>query len=319
MIIEDDRDHRDVVREVLDQIIEAHGGGIEVRSEPGRGATFLVRLPLGREARGPQRTMMVCRERARMSVKRSWRHLRCQPVGARSSTACDTLPRVDDSQRASAHRIRAHIERGAGDASRFRAAFSSVPPAERDAWLDLVLGLDEIPADGPALPRGCVPYLPCPVATVLRVVQEAPVRASDVFVDVGAGLGRTATLVHLLTGASAVGLEIQPHLVRAARDLAARLALPRVACVEGDAATLAGRIPIGSVFFLYCPFGGDRLIRVLDDLEQIARTRPLRVCTVDLPLPPRPWLTPICSDAGDLAIYRSTLHEQTLGRGPESR
>ena len=232
---------------------------------------------------------------------------------------CDTLPRVNDSERESAHRIRSQIERNALDASRFQEALLGVPPGERDAWVDLVLGLDEIPADGPALPRGCVPYLPCSVETLLRVVQEAPVRASDVFVDVGAGLGRATTLVHLLTGASAVGLEIQPHLVLAARALAARLALPRVACIEGDAATLAGRIPIGSIFFLYCPFGGDRLARVLDDIEEIARTRPLRVCSVDLPLGPRPWLTPVSSGGGDLAIYRSTLHDETLGRGPGGR
>ena len=189
-----------------------------------------------------------------------------------------------------------------------------VPPTERDAWLDIVFGLGELPDDGPELPRGCVPYLPCPVDALLRMVEQAPVRASDIFVDVGSGVGRAAALVHLLTGASVIGLEIQHHLVLSARDLAARLQISRISCVEGDAATLTGLIATGSVFFFYCPFSGERLAKVLTDLESIARTRTIRVCCVDLPLPPCSWLTLESSASGDLAIYRSTLHDETSGR-----
>ena len=187
----------------------------------------------------------------------------------------------------------------------------SVPAARRDAWLDLVLGLGEMPADGPELPRGCVPYLPCSVDALLRVVDQAEVRSSDVFVDIGSGLGRAGALVHLLTGASVVGLEIQSALALAARELAVRLLLPGVPCIEGDAANLAGRVTIGTVFFLYCPFGGERLAKVLDELESLARTRMLRICCVDLPLPPRAWLTPDPAPFPDLAVYRSTLHLST--------
>jgi SAM-dependent methyltransferase len=214
---------------------------------------------------------------------------------------------MEESHRASAERVRSRIERGLDDPSRFRAALASAPPAERDAWLDLVLGLGELPDDGPALPRDCVPYLPCSVDALVRMVDQARVGASDVFVDVGAGTGRAAALVHLLTGASVIGVEIQPHLVRAARGLAARLPGSRLAWVEGDAAELTGSLTIGSVFFLYCPFSGERLAKVLAGLEPIARTRTIRVCCVDLPLPPCPWLTLEPPYAGDLAIYRSTL------------
>jgi hypothetical protein len=130
---------------------------------------------------------------------------------------------------------------------------------------------------------------------------------ADVFVDVGSGVGRAATLVHLLTGAGAIGLEIQTALVHAARDLARRLPVSRVSTVQGDAAELVGYITIGSVFFLYCPFSGDRLARVLAGLESVARTRTIRVCCVDLPLPPCPWLRPESPPSRDLAIYRSTV------------
>jgi SAM-dependent methyltransferase len=181
----------------------------------------------------------------------------------------------------------------------------NVPPATRDGWLDLVLGVSELTDDGPELPKGCVPYVPSSVDVLLRVVDQAGVRDSDIFVDVGSGLGRASALVHLLTGASVIGLEIQPHLAVAAHDLAARLLLTRLSCVVGDAAELTRFITIGSVFFLYCPFGGRRLARVMADLEDIARTRMLRVCCLDLPLPPCPWLTLDPPLAGDLAIYRS--------------
>jgi SAM-dependent methyltransferase len=186
-----------------------------------------------------------------------------------------------------------------------RAALAAVPPLERDAWVDRALGLGPPPDDGPALPRGCVPYLPCPVDALLRLTAHAQVRASDVFVDVGAGAGRAAVLVHLLTGASVVGLEVQPELVTAARELAARLCLPRVSFVEGDAPRLTAALAEGSVFFLYCPFSGERLAQLLANLEPVARTRTIRVCCLDLPLPPCPWLEPLPPRWPDLALYRS--------------
>jgi SAM-dependent methyltransferase len=193
------------------------------------------------------------------------------------------------------------------DPATFRAALLRVPPAERDAWFDLVLGLGDVPADSAELPRGCVPYLPSAVDALLRLVEQAPVRSSDVFVDVGSGLGRAVALVHLLTGARAVGLEIQGELVRAARDLTKRLELPRVSFIEGDAATRIRALDDGSVFFFYCPFSGDRLAKVLAELERVARTRAIRVCTIDLPLPRCPWLVLQEEEAplGDLTVYRS--------------
>jgi SAM-dependent methyltransferase len=178
--------------------------------------------------------------------------------------------------------LRAGILRGASEPAAFRAAFLAVPPSARDAWVDGVLGLGPVPADGGDLPRGCVPYLPCPVDAIVQVVDQARVGPADVFVDVGSGLGRATALVHLLTGATAVGIEIQRALVAGARDLAARLHLTAVSTIEGDAADVARLAPHGSVFFLYCPFGGERLAKVMRELEAIARTRAIRVRCVDM-------------------------------------
>jgi hypothetical protein len=77
----------------------------------------------------------------------------------------------------------------------------SVPHAERDAWVDALLALPELPADSPGLPAGAVPYLPAGVAEILALVSEAPLREGDELVDLGSGLGRVAILAHLLSGA----------------------------------------------------------------------------------------------------------------------
>lgn len=205
---------------------------------------------------------------------------------------------------ADADRMRRRLAAGDVPPDDFRRALAAVPPDRRDAWVDRAFGLDGLPADGPALPRGCVPYLPSDVDLVLRMLDAAEVTAGDVFVDIGSGVGRVTALAHCVTGAHAIGIEVQPELVRRARALSARLNAERVAVIEGDAAALVGRVPGGTVFFLYCPFSGPRLARVLDDLAALAEARPIRVCSLDLPLPPAPWLTPIWRDAR-LLVCRS--------------
>lgn len=197
---------------------------------------------------------------------------------------------------AAAERMRDDLAAGRVDPTAFDAALQRIPYIERDAWVDAVFGLHELPEDGPALPRGCVPYLPSDVDTLRRMVRAAAITADDVFVDIGAGVGRAMALVRCLTGARAVGIEVQPALAREARDLVARLRMPGVDVIEGDVATLDPRVAVGSVFFLYCPFGGARLQGWLDGLEPVARTREIRVCTVDLPLPAAPWLTEVWRD-----------------------
>jgi SAM-dependent methyltransferase len=212
---------------------------------------------------------------------------------------------VDELHRETARRMRGNLNRGACQATAFRDALDAVPPLDRDAWIDLAFGLGPPPDDGPDLPRGCVPYLPCPVDALLRVVDRARIGPADLFVDIGSGVGRAAAVVGVLTGAAVAGIDVQPELVSAARELAARLRLRGADFVAGDAAELPAPADGGSVFLLYCPFSGDRLDRLLAKLEGIARARPIRMCCVDLPLPARDWLQPVGDADGDLTIWRS--------------
>ncbi len=178
--------------------------------------------------------------------------------------------------------------------SSFRAQLLAVPPLERDAWVDRTLGFAEVPDDGPSLPRDGVPYLPAPVASVLQFVERAKLGSHDVVVDVGAGVGRAALLIHLLTGARCIGVEIQPTLVRIARERASA-----VQFVEGDAA----HCPEADAYFLYCPFSGARLDRWLD--AHRARV----IGCVDMPVLRREWLRAEPGDAVDL--YWSSRNDKT--------
>lgn len=209
--------------------------------------------------------------------------------------------------RSAAERLRSDLREGLVTPAAFREALAEITPGDRDLWLDLLWDIDEIPLDDPELPRGCVPYLPCPVASVLDALDQAGVTSDDVFVDVGSGVGRAALLAHLMTGAGCIGLEIQPTLVRVAQARADWMGLDRLRFLQGDATARVRFITIGTVFFLYCPFGGDWLRHFLDGLAEVARARPIRVCCVDMPPLDAPWLARMPSASLGVDVYRSTF------------
>jgi hypothetical protein len=215
---------------------------------------------------------------------------------------------VDAAERLSAERLRQQLAGGRVAPEQLREALLRVSPRERDAWLDFVLELELPPEDGPELPRGGVPYLPCRVDALLSAIDAAHIRSSDVFVDVGSGVGRAGALVWLLTGAQVLGIEVQPALLEASRQLMARLGNASFTPVGEDARRLPSALARGTVFFLYCPFGGSGLETFLGGLAELAKTRELRLCLVDLPLAPRAWLRLASQADAECAVYRTTLH-----------
>lgn len=197
------------------------------------------------------------------------------------------------------------------DALRFRRAYARVDVARRERFVDRVLGLSTWPDDGDDLPRGCVPYLPSALVVLEEALRRARVGPRDVFVDVGSGVGRALAVAHLLTGAGAIGLEVQGALADRALAMAARVGLPRVRTVRGDATSTIGFMTTGTVFYFFCPFGGARLARTIDALEPLARARPLALCFVDVVVPERAWLRverAASGEEGALVVCRSTLH-----------
>lgn len=204
---------------------------------------------------------------------------------------------MDDALLQRAGAARARIREGGLRGAALRDLLASVPAGDREAFVDVMLGLDGAPADDVALPRGAVPYLPAAVDAVLALASSLP---AGLFVDLGSGLGRVVLLVHLLTGAVARGVEIQPRLVAAARTAAAALGLRDVTFVAANAAD--GPVE-GDVFFLYAPFNGPMLRDVLARIEDLARRRAVVVATLDLDLEGFSWLVRRPTPAPPLAVY----------------
>jgi SAM-dependent methyltransferase len=162
----------------------------------------------------------------------------------------------------------------------------------RDRLVEAYFGLECAPAPGTELPPGpdLIGHHPSAVDAVLRFLREAPVSASDTFVDLGAGDGRTLLLARIATGARALGIELQAPLVARGRAAARRLGV-EVELVHGDARS--GPIEDGTAFFMFTPFVGAALRDVLARLEVIARRRPIVVGALGFELGREaPWLSP---------------------------
>jgi SAM-dependent methyltransferase len=222
---------------------------------------------------------------------------------------------VDESLRLRAHDARARIKSGALRGTPLLELVRAIPRSDRDAWIDHVLGIEDVPADTPDLPRGAVPYLPCGVDQILAMVLALPLGPEDELVDLGAGIGRVVLLAHLLTGARCVGVEIQAPLVARATALCSDLGIRDVSFVLADAADAEIE---GSIFFMYAPFNGDLLARVLARLEAVAKRRTIVVCTVDLELHAVPWLVRRSSSQWPLHIYDSSSSQRRIASDPAS-
>jgi SAM-dependent methyltransferase len=223
---------------------------------------------------------------------------------------------VDESLRTSALHARDAVAAGRLRGQTLLDALLAVRFDERDLWLDQLLALPGLPADLPDLSPGTVPYLPCDVDAIVRAVREAPVTTADVFVDLGAGLGRPALLAHLLSGARAVGVELQPHLVDHARTATARLGLDTVQFFVADAAS--GDIPDGTVYFIYASFNGAALARVLDRLQRIAAQSRIVLCAVGFDVR-ESWLIERRSTSPELVFYDSACRHASCLRVPRGR
>ena len=207
---------------------------------------------------------------------------------------------MDDSLWRHAEKARAEVLSGTLRGQALLDVLRSIPPFDRDAWVDALLEIEELPLDDCWLPPGSVPYLPCGVEEIVATVLDAPLKPDGHLVVLGSGLGRAAILAHLLSGSRVSGIEIQQHLVDSARTRCAALGLP-LSFAHANATEVELH---GSTFFLYAPFNGDPLRRVLSRLETLARRRPIVICAVGLEFH-EAWLTPRPTSCVALTIYDS--------------
>jgi hypothetical protein len=134
-------------------------------------------------------------------------------------------------------------------------------------------------------------YQPTPARHIFGLIGLTALTATDVFVDLGSGLGHVPLLVSICTPARSVGIELEAAYVERARQCAQRLNLNRVTFLQQDAR--AADLSIGTVFYLHTPFTGSILRRVLNLLRREAASRRIRICTYG-PCTPviaeEPWL-----------------------------
>jgi SAM-dependent methyltransferase len=186
------------------------------------------------------------------------------------------------------------------------ARVASLPPHARDAAVEGYLGIDDVPAPCSAPPGDhLVGYHASGVASVVRALVEVPVDADDIVIDLGSGLGKVLFLAHLLTGAGARGIEIQPALVKRARAAAATLDI-HVGFTLGDARH--ADLGDGTVFFLYAPFTGPVLADVVHRLRAVAERHAIVVCALGVDLDrSASWLVARRLDSFWLTVYDSVL------------
>ena len=90
-------------------------------------------------------------------------------------------------------------------------------------------------------------------------------------------MGHVTTLVHLLSGATARGVEFEPAFCEYARACAAALNLTQVEFINADARR--ADYAEGTSFYMYTPFEGSMLAEVLERLRERSRSTPIRLAT----------------------------------------
>ena len=134
-------------------------------------------------------------------------------------------------------------------------------------------------------------YQKTPARVVLELVEKSQLTNEDVFFDLGAGLGQTAILVHLLTGLAAHGVEFEPAFCAYAENCARSLHLSDVNFIHADARH--ADYSEGTIFFMFTPFMGEILQDVLDILIKQSEKRKIKIinfgpCTAQIAL--QSWL-----------------------------
>ena len=146
-----------------------------------------------------------------------------------------------------------------------------------DRLLGGILDSDTIPEPRREPEAGMVLNQRTPARLVFELVHRAALGPKDCFFDIGAGTGHVATLVHLLSGAAAQGVEFEPAFCEYAQARAAALNLTNIAFINTDARH--ADYAAGTIFYLFTPFEGAMLRDVLDRLRERARRGPIRLAT----------------------------------------
>jgi hypothetical protein len=164
---------------------------------------------------------------------------------------------------------------------------------------------EEIPEQTRELEPEMVYYQKTPARVVFELAAKTRFMATDVFFDLGSGLGQVAILVHLLAGIRVIGVELEPAFCGYARNCAAALHLTDVEFVNADARK--ADYSRGTIFFMFTPFRGAILREVLEMLRKEALARKITILTYgpcSAEVAAQGWLYPATADSDDSYTLR---------------
>lgn len=110
-----------------------------------------------------------------------------------------------------------------------------------------------------------------------RILARARLASTDVFYDIGCGMGRVVCLAARRRIARAVGVELHPGLAAIARRNAERLRGRRAPLEIRAADAATADLGDGTVYYLFNPFGADTLRAVLANIQRSLTARPRAV------------------------------------------
>lgn len=120
-------------------------------------------------------------------------------------------------------------------------------------------------------------YMPTPYGRIEKMIRYLKPADEDIFVDFGCGKGRVVFLVALKKLKKTIGIEINSHLIGAARRNLAGCRWRRspVELINTDAADYP--IIDENIFFIFNPFGEKTLEKVIFNIKHSLESRPRKV------------------------------------------
>jgi predicted RNA methylase len=160
---------------------------------------------------------------------------------------------------------------------------------ERELFVEGLLGIMDRPPHTIERSPNASLYQGTPTLDLLKLLDALKPGATDVVVDLGAGLGKVAMLVNWFTGARTIGIELEAAHSGRAKEAAKEMGLSGVEIVQANARS--ADLSEGTIFYLFNPFGGEVLQEVLAKLEAVAKHHPITVCTLAMSALKVDWLT----------------------------
>jgi hypothetical protein len=215
--------------------------------------------------------------------------------------AAQLYKRIDETARSQHAALVARIREGNLEREGLLALLEAEAPDARDHLVEEILGIAYPPFEPPSREREPTLDNPSGFAEISFGFEQARLGPDHTLVDLGAGQGKVVLLAALLTGARALGIELDPRAVTRAQAAAAALGLDRAEFVQGD--IRSAPLPEADVYYMFSPFLGSA--EVVRRLRPIAVRRQIRLLCQPLDLKALPWLKATGARRYWLEVYES--------------